>query len=302
MTKIVKNKMASPWVHDIQPTIEAVSLGSEGDLHKLHDNLMKFYYSSWKAVKKSPDMVEILKLYRLILAHLDRRWLCSMFISQLPHELRPTEFGLASTCAWCSQITLNDKSRKMLNDLKRNNGVFFSPSVDPANTDHYRTFLQEMWRLRTAESGSTPDELLPIPEERLKGGSATQHPLFPEVRKCPHLGCYSFYFKSSSDSLAHEKLMHPGQRKQRLIDRAATAKGLPQRERKFPCGQEDCPLKFSTLSAKLVHQDAYFHRSVRSRSLQKTKRQDSSGRPPPPNQHQGNRRHCERGENLWREG
>jgi len=119
--------------HDIEPTIEKIEPGSESDLHLCYETLQEYTHASFKQIHGVSKLEKIHKEHRLVLAHLVRTWLSSMFISHLPHELRPEEFGSAADCPWCSKIMLTPKGRQMLMDLKANGGTFYACSEDPQN-------------------------------------------------------------------------------------------------------------------------------------------------------------------------
>ena len=77
----------------------------------------------------------------------------------------------------------------------------------------HRTYIQERTR---QEPGSKPDELL-MPHIIRAPTTSLADPLYPEHMECPHLGCWKYRFRNSSDSFRHECLFHPGQRMQRRV-------------------------------------------------------------------------------------
>ena len=141
--EIVQSRLSQRWIKGLQPTIEIVRPGTQSELYALYDRRMKFFHSSLKSIRADPQLFEVYKQYRRVLAHADHRRLWTMFVFKLPHTQRPEEFGELSSCDICSKIPEQPVGEHMLSDLKRNGGLFYSSSEDPDNPGHFRTFLQE---------------------------------------------------------------------------------------------------------------------------------------------------------------
>ena len=91
-------------------------------------------------------------------------------------------------------------------------------------------------------------------------------PLYPEHMECPHLGCWKYRFRNSSDSFRHECLFHPGQRMQRRVELYAD----PNQESAL-CTHtcRKCELSFQTKKMLNHHVQAYDHKSQQTKSFRK---------------------------------
>ena len=217
---------------------------------------MKFTHSSAKKVAEDSELKKIRSQYRLLLAHLDRRYTVSTIVGFLCHDIDPDQFGSIADCRLCCALTRTDKLDRMLADLKMNNGKFFSPSPSALHPGHFRTLLEEMTRASQGQVGAAPDEFLHIPkEDRTQTNS-----LFPATKHCPHYGCFSFEFRNPTDANNHEGMMHPGEKAQRLCNAKRILHNKPPEKLIYQCPV--CCSQFSKRRFLTMHEESYDHLSA----------------------------------------
>ena len=163
MKQILGRLESTPSLKGIEATYESVELGSEKDLHDKYDGVTRFFYSSLKNIRTDPSMQEMMREYRILCAHADRRRLTFAIVTHIPHLLQPEVFGPAEDCSLCSHVTVSPSAQRFLDTIIANGGKMFSPSKAEASAS-YRTCLEEMQRLQLNLPGSKPDELLPVNE------------------------------------------------------------------------------------------------------------------------------------------
>ena len=227
MSSVKERLVSTPSLKGIESKYESVPLASEGDLHDYYAEIMDFQYATRKTIASTPALAKLLKTYRVMCAHTDRRRLSMGIVTHIPHLVKPEEFGTVEDCELCSKIQLTKRSKAFLDVLIRNGGFMFSPSKDPDDETQrrYRTCMQELSRLKLGITGSKPDELLPTKDiahaQRFDESKdrRIQDELYPAYTSCPHRGCWQWGFTSIADSKRHESLAHPGQRAQRLQDK-----------------------------------------------------------------------------------
>jgi hypothetical protein len=214
----------------------------------------------------SPVSKERLKELQLCMAHCDRRRHSVTFYGIVPHEVDPLAFGDAKDCEFCKDIVISPKGRVLINDLKANGGHFYSPSDDPARVGHFRTMLQERMRALAGIPGSVPDEALQLPVRPSTASGNSEGAELLAHGKCPSAGCFAFRFRNVTDAVCHEKLLHPGERANRLSDLRACTRNKSIPARPFTCA--GCPAKFSSRHFLKKHTDArQSHLSDRSRVI-----------------------------------
>ena len=153
-------------------------------------------------------------------------------------------------------MKLTPKAELILMELQQHGNSVPSPSADPLNKGHYRTYLQELGRALAGEQSSTPDELLPRKTKKCDDESQ----LFPAHTHCPHIGCWKFGFRTVADSKVHEMLMHPGERAQRLADCRRRKQQKSLIARLHFC--DACGSSFSSRTYLGKHRKSYDHMSV----------------------------------------
>jgi hypothetical protein len=169
----------------------------------------------------------------------------------------------------------------MLDEIKRSGGKFYTPRPDnTVEGDHYQTYLQSKGQGKLNADTKTDQFVRPFVEVR---ETKYENALFPNVEVCPHSGCWNWGFRSASDSLRHEEIFHPGQRLQRLADRAAARNNTAPGVRKHACGC--CSLMFSKLNYLKKHIESYGHESQRTVNFRERASKRKSGvipdKPPP---------------------
>jgi len=231
---IANSKLNQEWMFNITPSITKIPLFSEGTLEEQYQKCMKFFHSSKSAIDKCEKLQSVMKEARQLYAHCDRRHNMNMVVTHIQHEMQPGKYGSAEDCSLCSKVALNEVGRNMLEELKLNGGYFYSPSWDPNNPGHFRTFLQETERSLAGLKGEHPDALMQHGADSEEAKSYP-HALFPKCRTCPHAGCWNYRFRSAAESYRHEMVFHPAERKQRLADEHALAQGMFAPARPFSC-------------------------------------------------------------------
>ena len=140
------------------------------------------------------------------------------------------------------------------------------------------SFLEERARAKSGKVGTEPDTLFEIEREATTSYTS---PLYPEYRRCPHLGCYWCALESPAESLSHESRFHMAERKQRLSDKLRTSKGQPLLPRTHKCPV--CPASFSSAAFKKSHCQSHNHHSKSAATkLARAQERKNHITPPPP--------------------
>ena len=89
----LKTELDRPWLADITPRVTGVipvadeKESVDYEAHCVDKKWQRFMYAPKKKVLSDPQLLQQLKMARLVNAHADRRWLLTQFVAFLPHEM-----------------------------------------------------------------------------------------------------------------------------------------------------------------------------------------------------------------------